>query len=146
MKKEIEDFSESREGDEEEEDDDDDEGEKKKKGKKKANKTFRIDRALLVNKILKKCSVSHHMFDKENEVDVFAEGSFKGIQIVAEKSNNKNITKVVGLETFIFPKKEADEQLNWFAHHLQQKFACSVNIQNLPGKNAGKVHMSICRK
>lgn len=25
-----------------------------------------------------------------------------------------------------------------FANMLQQKFACSVNLQNLPGKNAGK--------
>ena len=26
---------------------------------------------------------------------------------------------------------------------LQQKFACSVNLQNLPGKNAGKVRVLI---
>lgn len=25
-----------------------------------------------------------------------------------------------------------------FANKLKQKFACSVNVQNLPGKNAGK--------
>ncbi len=25
-----------------------------------------------------------------------------------------------------------------FSNLLQQKFACSINLQNLPGKNAGK--------
>lgn len=69
---------------------------------------FRIDRNILINKILKKCSSAYRLEDKENGIDLFKEGSFKGIQIVAEKANNKNITKVIGLETFIVPKKEAD--------------------------------------
>lgn len=59
--------------------------------------------------------------------------------MVAEKANNKNITKIVNLEVFITPKEEIDEQINGFAASLQKKFACSVNVQNLPGKNAGKV-------
>ena len=100
---------------------------------------FRIDRTTLINKILKKCSPSYHIRDKESDKDIFSEGTFKGVQLIAEKSNNKNITKIIGLETFILPKSEADEQMNGFANQLQQKFACSVNIQNLPGKNAGKV-------
>jgi len=57
---------------------------------------------------------------------------------VAEKVSNKNVTRVSGLELFITPKTEADDQINGFAHTLQLKFACSVNIHNLPGKNAGK--------
>jgi hypothetical protein len=44
----------------------------------------------------------------------------------------------MGLELFITPKNETDDQINGFAHTLQTKFACSVNVQNLPGKNAGK--------
>ena len=90
--------------------------------------------------MLKKCSVSYHLYDKNSETDVYAEGNFKGIQLIAEKTNNKNITKIIGLETFIVPKKEADQQINGFSSALQQKFACSVNIQNLPGRNAGKVN------
>lgn len=80
VKKQIEDFEENKE----EDDDDDDEEEEgeKKKGKKKV-KTFRIDRGLLSNKMLKKCSVSYHMFDKATNTDVFSEGTFKGIQLVA---------------------------------------------------------------
>ncbi len=40
---------------------------------------------------------------------------------------------------FIIPKSEADDQIHGFSNTLQTKFACSVNIHNLPGKNAGKV-------
>ena len=83
------------------------EGDKKNKGKKKV-RMFRIDRGLLVNKMLKKCSVSYHMLDEANDVNVFAEGTFKGLQLIAEKTNNKNITRILGLETFIVPRKEAD--------------------------------------
>ena len=43
---------------------DSDEEEKKKK-KKKVN-MFRIDRQLLISKILKKCSTAYKMQDKEN--------------------------------------------------------------------------------
>ena len=52
---------------------------------------------------------------------------------------NKNVTRISGLELFITPKTEADDQIHGFANALQTKFACSVNVQNLPGKNAGKV-------
>lgn len=97
-----------------------------------------MDRGALVNRILKTCSTSYHFRDKENNFESFNQGTFKGIQLVAEKSNNKNITKIIGLETFIVPRSEADEQINGFANFLKQKFACSVNVQNLPGKNAGK--------
>lgn len=100
-----------------------------------------MDRGALVNRILRTCSTSYHMKDKQNNIESFHEGTFKGIQLVAEKSNNKNITKIIGLETFIVPKSEIDEQINGFANSLKEKFACSVNIQNLPGKNAGKVTM-----
>lgn len=48
------------------------------------------------------------------------------------------MTRILGLELFITPKNEADDQIHGFAHQLQTKFACSVNVQNLPGKNAGK--------
>lgn len=99
---------------------------------------MRIDRGTLVNKMLKTCSVSYHMKDKETGFESFGEGTFKGIQIIAEKSNNKNITKIIGLETFIVPKSEAEEQIHGFANFLKEKFACSVNVGNLPGKNAGK--------
>lgn len=105
---------------------------------------MRIDRGTLVNKMLKTCSVSYHMKDKETGFESFGEGTFKGIQIIAEKSNNKNITKIIGLETFIVPKSEAEEQIHGFANFLKEKFACSVNVGNLPGKNAGKVLLFLC--
>lgn len=53
---------------------------------------------------MKKSTTFHHVSDKENGIDNFKEGQFKGINIVAEKANNKNITKITGLETFIVPK------------------------------------------
>ena len=52
--------------------------------------------------------------------------------------SNKNVTRVLGLELFITPKTETDAQIHGLANILQTKFACSVNVQNLPGKNAGK--------
>lgn len=32
---------------------------------------FRIDRNLLINKMLKKCSMGYRMMDKDNEIDLF---------------------------------------------------------------------------
>lgn len=58
---------------------------------------MKMDRQVLVNKLMKKCSTSHHITDKDQKLDVFREGAFKGIQIIAEKANNKNITKLIGL-------------------------------------------------
>lgn len=95
---------------------------------------------------MKKCAASYHLWDKTTGADIYAEGTFKGIQLIAEKSNNKNVTKIIGLEAFIVPKEESDEQMNGFGGLLQQKFACSVNIQNLPGKNSGKVSIYQFRK
>ena len=97
-----------------------------------------MDRDLLLNKIMKKTSCSYRLFDKDNNIEVFKDGQFKGIQLIAEKANNKNITKIIGLETFIFPIEEADKQIMSLVNSFQQKYACSVNVQNLPGKNAGK--------
>ena len=60
------------------------------------------------------------------------QGNFKGISITAEKAHNKNITKMVGLEQFCI-------DLNELSSKFQLKFACSVSMHELPGKNAGKV-------
>jgi hypothetical protein len=54
---------------------------------------------------------------------------------------NKNVTKIIGIESFSPLSVESDElvkQIHGFAHLLQLKFASSANVQNLPGKNAGK--------
>ena len=54
---------------------------------------------------------------------------------------NKNVTKVIGLQTFIpatFKEDEVVKQIHGFAHQLQVKFASSATVQNLPGKNAGR--------
>lgn len=59
-------------------------------------------------------------------------GSFKAVSITAEKAHNKNITKITGLEPFCF-------DLNDLSSQFQLKFACSVSIHDLPGKNTGKV-------
>lgn len=50
---------------------------------------------------------------------IFREGHFKGIQITAEKNNNKNVTKIVGLETFVVPLAEADKQLNALVYQFE---------------------------
>lgn len=54
---------------------------------------------------------------------------------------NKNVTKIINLETFIPAGTKEDEivkQIHGFAHQLQLKFASSATVQNLPGKNAGR--------
>lgn len=54
---------------------------------------------------------------------------------------NKNVTKIIGLETFIpsdIKEEEVVKQIHGFAHQLQLKFASSATVQNLPGKNAGR--------
>jgi hypothetical protein len=54
---------------------------------------------------------------------------------------NKNVTKIIGLENFIpstVHEDEAVKQIHGFSNTLQLKFASSANVQNLPGKNAGK--------
>ena len=54
---------------------------------------------------------------------------------------NKNVTKVIGLESFIpasFKEDEVVKQIHGFAHQLQVKFASSATVQNLPGKGAGR--------
>lgn len=69
------------------------------------------------------------------------EGAFKGVQVIADKIMNKNVTKIIGLETFIpagTKEEEVVKQIHGFAHELQLKFASSGTVQNLPGKNAGK--------
>jgi len=61
---------------------------------------------------------------------------FKGISITAEKAHNKNITKLTGLEQFGI-------DLNDMSGKFQLKFACSVSLHDLPGKNAGKVNTNL---
>ena len=119
-------------------DEEEEAGQKKGKKEKKKGGTFRIDREFLANKMMKKTTAFHHISDKPNDFESFREGEFKGIQIFAEKANNKNITRLLGLEIFMIPKAEVDRQIHGLANMFQQKFACSVNVQNLPGKNAGK--------
>lgn len=66
---------------------------------------------------------------------------FKGIQLIADKVINKNVTKIIGLESFAPSNIEPEElvkQIHGFSHLLQVKFASSATVQNLPGKNAGK--------
>lgn len=60
-----------------------------------------------------------------------SQGNFKPVHLTAEKSHNKNVTKVVGLEKF-------EIKPTAISSSLQLKFACSVSTHDLPGKNAGK--------
>lgn len=46
--------------------------------------------------------------------------------------HNKNITRIIGLEYFGLNP-------NSFTNKFQIKFASSVNVHDLPGKDAGKV-------
>jgi hypothetical protein len=117
------------------------EEEKKKSKKDKSKKSlFRIERGYIVNKIFKLATPYYSISDKEANLNKFKEGVFKGIQLIADKVINKNVTKIIGLETFA-PSTEPEElvkQIHGFAHLLQVKFASSASVQNLPGKNAGK--------
>lgn len=68
--------------------------------------------------------------DKKPEVRI---GAFKGVVLTAEKSRNKNITKINGLELF-----GLDIQV--MSNYLQIKFACSSTAHEVMGKNnSGKV-------
>jgi hypothetical protein len=56
-----------------------------------------MDKNVLANRILNTFDNYHRIRDVENGVEEFCQGAFKGIKLIAEKSNNKNITKIVGL-------------------------------------------------
>ena len=88
------------EKEEEGEDSDEEEVNKKKskKDKKDRKKYLRIDRTLIVNKIIKMAKTYYQLTDPQTGLNKFKEGTFKGVTITADKVTNKNVTKVSGLE------------------------------------------------
>ena len=56
-------------------------------------------------------------------------GSFKGIEIITEKSHNKFLTKIIGLEDFGFDLKG----LRALRDLCKVKYACSISLKEIPG-------------
>jgi len=111
-----------------------DEGNKKKKKvKTKQGETQNvIKRDLLNEKYIKTLDFCHEIFNKETGKKVVKKGRFGGITITAEKSHNKQITRIVGLTFF-------NANLDKLATHFQTKFASSCSVGDLPDKkNPGK--------
>lgn len=61
-----------------------------------------------MNKIFKLALPYYNMVDKANGLNKFKEGTFKGIQLIADKIINKNVTKIIGIESFSPSTVEAD--------------------------------------
>merc|ERR1712194_979436 len=108
---------------------DEDEGNKKKKKvKTKQGETQDvIKRELLNEKYQKGLDFCHEIFNKETGKKVVKKGRFPGIVITAEKSHNKQITKIDGLTFF-------NVNLDKLSTHFQTKFASSCTIGDLPDK------------
>lgn len=108
---------------------DEDEGNKKKKKvKTKQGETQDvIKRELLNEKYQKGLDFCHEIFNRETGKKVVKKGRFGGITITAEKSHNKQITKIDGLTFF-------NVNLDKLATHFQTKFASSCSIGDLPDK------------
>ena len=113
--------------------------EDKQKKKSDKKRMFKIDRDQFEKEVLKHLEPFHKLIDKANGVLDFKEGKSKGVQIIAEKANNKNITRISGIELIVIPKNKVDQQITKLSTILQQKLASSVTIHNLPGRHGGKV-------
>jgi translation initiation factor 1 (eIF-1/SUI1) len=64
----------------------------------------------------------HKIIDKKTKTEEIISGPFKGIEIITEKSHNKFITKVIGLEGFGFDLKLLRE----LKDYCKVKYACSI--------------------
>lgn len=106
---------------------------KKKKVKTRKEETqATIKRDALNEKFQKSLEWCYDITNKETGKKTNKSGRFKGITITAEKSHNKQITRIVGLTFF---------QINFdkLANHFQTKFASSATVADLPDKkNPGK--------
>lgn len=56
--------------------------------------------------------------------------------MTAEKAHNKNINKITGLDLYGI-------DLEKLSTMFQLRFACSVSLHDLPGKNAGQVQPTL---
>jgi translation initiation factor 1 (eIF-1/SUI1) len=61
----------------------------------------------------------------EEEGPQLFKGRFKSIDIMTTKQNNKLVTWVTGLQTFIRSKNK-EEELAEFCHDLSVRFACGA--------------------
>jgi len=106
---------------------------KKKKVKTRTGETLNmIKRTELDQKFCNCLEWCYNINNKETQKKQTKKGRFKGITITAEKSHNKQITKVAGL-TFFQPNFDK------LQNHWQTKFASSVTVNELPDKkNPGK--------
>jgi len=78
----------------------------------------------------------HKITDLQSGDEETKGGGFKGINLVAEKSHNKNITRMVGLEPFKF-------NINSLVNKFQLKFACSVSTSVHKEKTAEKTEVVV---
>lgn len=93
------------------------------------HKLLRTDLLTLFKKSLKK---NYRITNVQSKSSSIKQGVFPGVSITAEKSKNRFITTVVGLENFgIMP--------DHLTTMYRNKFACSVTTHEIPGKkNLGK--------
>lgn len=64
------------------------------------------------------------------------QGAFKGVTLVAEKSHNKNITRINGLEPYQF-------NVTSLVNKFQLKFACSVSTHTFKEKTQDKTEVTV---
>ena len=62
---------------------------------------------------------------------IYRPGTFKGLTIIGEKTHNKNVTRISGLEPFLF-------NIPRLVNKWQLLFACSVSTQVVKEKTSEK--------
>lgn len=105
----------------------------KKKQKTKQGETQNVvKREVLNEKYINALEWCYEIKNKDTGKTQTKKGRFKGITITAEKTHNKQITKIAGLSFF-------NPNFDKLMHHFQNKFAGSCSVNDLPDKkNPGK--------
>lgn len=118
----------------EEEGEEDEEGNKKAKAKKPAQ--FTMSKEDLFKKLEDYMAPHYKIVDLKTKQEEVKAGAFKGITMVAEKSHNKSVTKIIGLEPFHF-------NISSLVSKFQSKFECSVTTHTFKEKNAEKTEITV---
>jgi len=71
----------------------------------------------------------HRVINKKTNTEYEEQGKFRGIEIVTEKSHNKFLTKIIGLEAFGFDLKK----IRALRDVCKVKYACSISLKEIPG-------------
>jgi len=110
-----------------------DEDAPKKKQKTKQGETLNmVKKEVLKEKFIKALEWCYEIKNKDTGKSQTKKGRFVGVTITAEKSHNKQITKIAGLSFF-------NPNFDKLMHYFQNKFASSCSLNDLPDKkNPGK--------